>query len=312
MQDLILCLMGPTAAGKTDIACQWMEQLPCEIVSVDSAMIYQDMNIGTAKPSHDILKTSPHHLIDICPPTATYSAAQFCEDVRQVSQGIQARGNIPLLVGGTMMYFRALQQGLAVLPPADEVLRAELVAQHLLHGTDYMHQWLKQVDPHAALRIHAHDTQRTQRALEVYLLTKRPLSDYFAEASSTPQSQFINLSLFPQNRAWLHERIALRFQSMLAAGFLDEVRYLVEHWHVSRMMSSMRSVGYRQALDYLEGMIDYTTFNEQGMAATRQLAKRQLTWLKRWPNMHYYDPEDADVAENMLHFVKQRLTAQGL
>ncbi len=305
MSDLIFCLMGPTASGKTEIACEWVQNLPFEIVSVDSAMIYKDMNIGTAKPTHDILALAPHHLIDICLPTERYSAAQFCQDVHRVSQAINARGKIPLLVGGTMMYFRALQQGLSILPEADELLRAELVGLHQLHGAEYMHAWLKQVDSVSANRIHAQDTQRTQRALEVYLLTQKPLSEFLAEEINAPHHQFVNISLFPNRRTWLHERIAQRFYSMCEAGFLEEVTYLIQHWQVSKETPSMKSVGYRQALDYLEGIIDYTTFREKGVAATRQLAKRQLTWLRSWPNMQYFDPEESGSSENMLECVKR-------
>lgn len=305
MSDLIFCLMGPTGSGKTEIACQWVQHLPFEIISVDSAMIYQDMNIGTAKPNQDVLNAAPHHLIDICAPTARYSAAEFCQDVLRERQSIIARGKIPLLVGGTMMYFRALQQGLSILPKADESLRAELVSLHQLHGAEYMHAWLKAVDSASANRIHAQDTQRTQRALEVYLLTQRPLSELHAEEIQAPRCEFVNICLFPNRRAWLHERIAQRFYAMCDSGFLDEVSYLINHWHVSRETPSMKSVGYRQALDYLEGIIDYTTFCDNAVVATRQLAKRQLTWLRSWPNMQYFDPEESGAIKHMLDCVNQ-------
>ena len=302
---IIFCLMGPTAAGKTAIACEWVRQLPCEIISVDSAMIYQGMDIGTAKPSQEILLDAPHHLIDICSPVETYSAAAFCDAAWALCEGMTARGKIPLFVGGTMMYFRALQLGLSILPEADENIRATLVAQHALHGAKFMHDWLKRVDPIAARRIHANDTQRTQRALEVYLITGRSLSDYLAEITVLPQTQFINISVQPARRAWLHERIAQRFDAMLAEGFVDEVAGLIKQWDLTNMHASMRCVGYRQAFDYLQGLTDYATFCERGVAATRQLAKRQLTWLRSWSDTLVYDAEDTQCMTQILAHAKQ-------
>ena len=311
MVNIAFFLMGPTASGKTALACDWVQRLPFEIISVDSAMIYRDMNIGTAKPDTDTLQHAPHHLIDIRSPIETYSAAEFCKDATALSDALRLQGKIPLFVGGTMMYFRALQQGLSVLPEADAALRSMLVETHDAHGAVHMHAWLTQVDPISAARIHPEDTQRTQRALEVYLLTKRPLSEHLQDSVAKPQVQFINLSVFPENRMWLHQRIAQRFDAMLAQGFLDEVVLLVKKWQLTREHVSMKSVGYRQALDYLAGIVDYTTFREQGIAATRQLAKRQLTWLRSWPNVHHYDPEDRRCSEMILRdvheFMEQRL-----
>lgn len=305
MPKVIFCLMGPTASGKTTIACEWFRQLPFEIISVDSAMIYQGMNIGTAKPDSKTQQDAPHHLIDICSPEARYSAAEFCEDAWAISDAVIARGKIPLLVGGTMMYFRAFQQGLSTLPKADEGVRAELVMQHVMHGSEHMHDWLKRVDPVSALRLHPNDTQRVQRALEVYLLTNTPLADYFAEPAIPSNVKFVNISLFPARRAWLHERIACRFDAMLADGFVHEVSNLITQWDLTSSHPSMRSVGYRQALDYLDGRTDYTTFRDRGVAATRQLAKRQLTWLRSWPEACVFDPEDPTCMAQVLAHVRQ-------
>lgn len=283
MSNLLFCLMGPTAVGKTDVACELVQHFPFEIISVDSAMIYRDMNIGTAKPAKDILKDAPHYLIDILDPVDSYSAALFCEDVTRLSQTIREKGKIPLLVGGTMMYFKALQQGLSLLPEADESVRATLSQKALQHGWLFMHEELARVDPITAARIHPNDTQRIQRALEVYELTQRPLSDFFVSPKIGISHQFVNLILMPESRAWLHERIAKRFEAMLAEGLIDEVENLIIKWGVNKTHPSTRSVGYRQVLDYLEGHFPLHELSLKGIAATRQLAKRQLTWLRHWP-----------------------------
>lgn len=301
----LICLMGPTASGKTALAMQLLQHFPFEIISVDSAMIYQDMNIGTAKPTREELQAAPHHLIDICTPLETYSAAEFCAAVDTLSQNIQARGKIPLLVGGTMMYFRALSQGLCALPEANEAIRETLTAYANKHGQLAMHDWLKQVDPASALRIHANDTQRTQRALEVFLTTERPLSEYLREEQ--PKRACLLLSLFPARRIWLHDRIAARFTQMLSDGFLDEVEALKAHWSVTPQHVSMKCVGYRQALDYLAGMMDHSTFEAQGIAATRQLAKRQLTWLRNWDNIVHFDPEETTLKAEILTVLSKYL-----
>lgn len=299
----VICLMGPTASGKTGIACDLVKQLPYEIISVDSAMIYRDMNIGTAKPEADVLQQAPHRLIDICSPTASYSAAQFCDDADRACEEILKAGKTPLLVGGTMMYFRAFQEGLSALPEADPVIRQTIAAEACEFGWVHMHQKLSKLDPTTAARLHPNDTQRIGRALEVYALTGQPLSEILGTARATRPYRFINMILFPQHRAWLHERIARRFDEMLALGFLDEVDTLLARWHVTREHPAMRSVGYRQALDYREGMCDYSTFRERGIAATRQLAKRQLTWLRSWPHAHYFDPEKPGCFKDMMAFL---------
>ncbi|CAM4466921.1 MAG: tRNA dimethylallyltransferase [Legionella sp.] len=301
MSKLIFCLMGPTASGKTALAMELVKQYPFEIISVDSAMIYRDMDIGTAKPTQEELQAAPHHLLDIKDPTETYSAAQFCTDATSLADAIIQKGKIPLLVGGTMMYFNALQQGLSVLPEANPELRQQLEAEAAQHGWEALHQKLAQVDPTAAQRIHANDTQRIQRALEVYYLTGTCLSDFLAQQQKEESAYtFVNVILFPEQRAWLHERIALRFDQMLAQGFVDEVRQLQHKWRLTTNMPSIRCVGYRQVFDYLHGNDDYPTMREKGIAATRQLAKRQLTWLRHWGKGMRFDPQNTAFTDEVM------------
>lgn len=291
MSNIVFCLMGPTASGKTHLACELRTYFPFELVSVDSALIYRGMDIGTAKPTPEEQKKAPHFLIDIRNPNESYSAAQFCEDALSLCHAIIQKGKIPLLVGGTMMYFNALQQGLSILPEADESIRKKIEAEAELHGWPYLHRQLALIDPQTALRLHAHDAQRIQRALEVYYLTGKSLSLVQQQTKKPPQYQFVNLALFPQQRMWLHERIALRFDSILQQGLIEEVQALQQKWALTQNMPSMRCVGYRQVFDYLEGDFEYALLREKGVAATRQLAKRQLTWLRHWDNALYYDPQ---------------------
>jgi len=307
MSNVIFCLMGPTASGKTALACELVQHFPVEIISVDSAMIYRDMNIGTAKPDTQTLANAPHHLIDILDPPESYSAAQFCEDAVRISEHIFSQGKIPLLVGGTMMYFRALQQGLSCLPKADEETRVQLLQQAEQHGWDYMHKELNRVDPSAAARIHPNDTQRIQRALEVYQITQKPLSDFFSSSKEMPAYRFINLVLMPNERAWLHQRIALRFEQMLALGFIDEVDELLQKWHLTPQHPSLRTVGYRQVIAYLQNEINYADLCAKGIAATRQLAKRQLTWLRHWPEARVFAAENPAIMDEIMVIVKQIL-----
>ncbi|KTC85157.1 tRNA (adenosine(37)-N6)-dimethylallyltransferase MiaA [Legionella brunensis] len=292
MPKTIFCLMGPTASGKTALACELLKIFPFEIISVDSAMIYREMNIGTAKPSLEELEEAPHHLIDILDPIESYSAAEFCEDAVELIEAIYERGKLPLLVGGTMMYFNALQQGLSTLPQADEVIRASLLREAERHGWSYLHQQLEQIDPLSAERIHPNDTQRIQRALEVYQLTGKPLSFFWSEQKGCAKYHFVNIILFPGQRSWLHERIALRFEQMLMKDFVGEVAQLLQKWQLPPTCPSMRSVGYRQVINYLAGDYDYETLQHKGIVATRQLAKRQLTWLRNWPEGLVFDCED--------------------
>ena len=303
--------MGPTASGKTALACELVQHFPVEIISVDSAMIYRGMNIGTAKPDAETLRRAPHQLIDIIDPLDSYSAANFCEDVARLSERIIEQGKIPLLVGGTMMYFRSLQQGLSLLPQADGPIRAELLQQAQEHGWAYMHQELARIDPITAARIHPNDTQRIQRALEVYQLTKKPLSEFLSSNKDAPAYSFVNVSLIPDDRAWLHQRIALRFEQMLAEGFINEVDDLLQKWPLTLEHPSMRSVGYRQVLHYLQGEYDYNTLRENGIAATRQVAKRQLTWLRQWPKMQFFSAENPTSTREIMAIMRQILDNLG-
>ena len=300
MSNLVFCLMGPTASGKTGLACELVSAYPFEIISVDSAMIYRGMDIGTAKPSKEELDKAPHHLINIKDPIESYSAAQFCIDTEALCKAIIQRGRIPLLVGGTMMYFNALQQGLSVLPEADESIRNQIENEAIEHGWNYLHQQLITIDPKTAARIHANDTQRIQRALEVYYLTGTALSVLLAEQKKGTDYRFVNLVLFPDNRAWLHERIALRFEQMLGEGFIEEVRGLHSQWALDTNMPAMRCVGYRQILEYLQDGTDYNLMRDKGIAATRQLAKRQLTWLRHWEKASLYDPQKVKFREEIM------------
>lgn len=304
MSNVIFCLMGPTASGKTALACELVQHLPVEIISVDSAMIYRDMNIGTAKPDKQTLAAAPHHLIDILNPPDHYSAAHFCEDATRISKQIISKGKIPFLVGGTMMYFRALQQGLSSLPEADENVRAQLLQQAEQHGWAYMHEELARVDVLSAARIHPNDSQRIQRALEVYQITNKPLSELLSSSKDMSAYRFVNLVLMPTDRAWLHQRIAQRFDQMLTDGLISEVEALLQKWHLTEADPSMRTVGYRQVLAYLGGECDYADMCAKGVAATRQLAKRQLTWLRHWPGSFVFSAESSANADDILAIMK--------
>lgn len=307
MPSNVFCLMGPTASGKTAVACELVKHFPFEIISVDSAMIYRDMNIGTAKPTTAELIDAPHHLIDIIDPTQAYSAAQFCSDVSSLIKQIVTRGNLPLLVGGTMMYFHALQQGLSKLPEADLAIRQQLTLQAEQEGWESLHAQLARVDPIAANRIHKNDTQRIQRALEVYLLTDKPITDWLAQEEKQSNHTFINMALFPKDRAWLHQRIAQRFDLMLEQDFIGEVQKLLSEWQLPLTSPAMRCVGYRQARDYIEGLDTLGSFREKGIAATRQLAKRQLTWLRHWQNSTTIDCDTADCNREVMAIVQKIL-----
>jgi tRNA dimethylallyltransferase len=293
--------MGPTASGKTDIAIKLVRQLPCEIISVDSALVYREMDIGTAKPSAKELAEAPHHLIDIIDPSETYSAAQFREDALRLMAEITQAGRIPLLVGGTMLYFRALQQGLSELPSADPEVRRHLEAEAEKIGWPALHARLSEIDPVSAQRIKPTDPQRIQRALEVFEMTGKPLSEFFAEQTATPLPyRVIKLIVADSDRVQLHERIALRFYHMLDKGFLEEVRKLYERGDLDIQMPSMRAVGYRQAWQYLNGELEYEEMAERGIIATRQLAKRQMTWLRSEEDAVWLDPLEGDIFSKVL------------
>ncbi len=307
MSKLVFCLMGPTASGKTNLACELLVHFPVELISVDSAMIYREMNIGTAKPSLEELKKAPHHLIDIKDPIESYSAAQFCTEALALCEDIFKQNKIPLLVGGTMMYFNALQKGLSVLPEANERIRSSIEQEAQHYGWPHLHQQLMAIDAETAQRIHAHDSQRIQRALEVYYISGIPLSIFQKEHKKTPDYRFVNFVLFPEQRAWLNERIALRFDEMLRLGFVEEVRQLRDKWPLGRAMPAMRCVGYRQIFEYLDGDYPYAEVREKGIAATRQLAKRQLTWLRHWEAALYYDPQKASFNAELIAKIREIL-----
>lgn len=278
-------LMGPTACGKSDLAVAMCERHPFEIVSVDSALVYRDMDIGTAKPSREVLAAVPHHLIDIRDPADTWSAADFRAAALAVMDEILARGKIPLLVGGTMLYFKALISGLAVLPAADPAVRREIEAFARRQGWPAVHARLAGVDPRAAARIHPNDPQRLQRALEVYELTGRPMTALQQAGSLACPWDFCQIAVMPAARAELHDRIQQRFQRMLAEGLVAEVARLRERDDLGPQSPSMKAVGYRQVWNYLDGDGDFDTMVARAVAATRQLAKRQLTWLRRWQDI---------------------------
>ena len=293
-------LMGPTAAGKTDLAIALSQVLSCELVSVDSAMVYRGMDIGTAKPEPDVLAAHPHRLIDILDPAESYSAARFRSDALTAMADITARGKIPLLVGGTMLYYKALVDGLADMPPADPTLRAALEAEAAADGLEALHRQLAEVDPESAARIHPNDPQRVMRALEVFRVSGLSMTAHrarqLAESRNADASAggrlpytVASLAIAPAERQVLHQRIALRFGQMLEQGFVEEVRALRARSDLHADLPSIRAVGYRQVWDYLDGACDAETMHERGIIATRQLAKRQFTWLRGWSDVHWLD-----------------------
>ena len=312
MKTRAIFLMGPTASGKTGAAVALMSRLPVEIISVDSALVFKDMNIGTAKPDAVTLAVAPHHLIDIIDPTSAYSAANFRSDALRLMADITARGKIPLLVGGTMLYFKSLEGGLSGLPEADPQVRAALDAEAAQIGWLAMHGKLAAIDPVTAARLEPNDTQRIQRALEVYQITGETMSSLFAKQTSEALPyQLLKISLVPSDRAVLHERIALRFDQMLAAGFVDEVRALIAKYPtLTPESTSMRCVGYRQALGHLSGEYDAAELRDRGIFATRQLAKRQLTWLRGMKDIVELDCLNPNLNELVLSEIYQFITSE--
>lgn len=302
MQSLpkVICLMGPTASGKTGLAVELVQKFPVEIISVDSALIYRGMNIGTAKPDAATLRKAPHRLIDIRDPSEAYSAAQFCEDAKREIEGIFSQGKTPLLVGGTMLYFSALQQGLSDLPSSDPEIRAAIKKERETYGLEALHARLSKVDPQSAARIHPNDPQRIQRALEVYDMTRKSLTEWHAaQAKDAANYHFQNFAIAPDDRSVLHDRIQIRFDEMLTQGFVEEVKHLIETGKLIPDTPAMRSVGYRQVYEYLQGNLTYETMREKAIIATRQLAKRQLTWLRNWPTpITWLDPNSPLVTFN--------------
>ena len=301
----MIFLMGPTAAGKTDIAVQLVETLPCEIISVDSALIYRGMDIGTAKPDVETLACAPHRLIDICDPAEAYSAARFRSDALQAIEEIIAADKIPLLVGGTMLYYRALSEGLSSLPSADAAVRVVLEADAERVGWAAMHARLAKIDAESAARIHQNDPQRIQRALEIYEITGRSMTELMRDGEREPFPYPIKkLIVAPPARAELHRRIERRFEQMMAQGFLDEVAGLYARTDLHAGLPAIRSVGYRQLWMHLDGELTLDEAVERGIIATRQLAKRQITWLRAEKNEKWVDGSDRNVMNTVLKFLE--------
>ncbi|AXA55964.1 tRNA (adenosine(37)-N6)-dimethylallyltransferase MiaA [Pseudomonas thivervalensis] len=307
-------LMGPTAAGKTDLAIELTKVLPCELISVDSALVYRGMDIGTAKPSKELLAEFPHRLIDILDPAEAYSAAEFRRDALQAMAEITARGKIPLLVGGTMLYYKALVDGLADMPAADPDVRAQIEEEAARLGWQALHEQLAVIDPESAARIHPNDPQRLSRALEVYRVSGQSMtalrqrqSAQSTEAAASGMQQLpytvANLAIAPADRQVLHRRIEQRFTLMLEQGFIDEVVALRERSDLHAGLPSIRAVGYRQVWDYLDGKLTSAEMRERGIIATRQLAKRQFTWLRSWTDLHWLDSLDCDNLPRALKYL---------
>jgi tRNA dimethylallyltransferase len=299
----IVCLMGPTASGKTQLTYSLVKALPFEVISVDSALVYRGMDIGTAKPTSEELTQVPHRLIDIREPTQAYSAAEFRQDALQEIESILQQQKVPLLVGGTMLYFHVLQQGIAKLPPANAEIRQQLQTEVTAKGLEFLHQRLSKVDPTLAAQIHANDSQRILRALEVYEATGVPLSQWQQQAMPTLPFKVINIGLMPSDRKKLHQDIAARFQQMLGQGLVEEVKQLMQSEGFTSQLPAMRSVGYRQVIAYLQGKYDYTQMVDKAVAATRQLAKRQMTWLRRWQEISLFDCYANHLLEEIIAFL---------
>jgi len=296
----VVCLMGPTASGKTDLALAIADARPVEIVSVDSALVYRGMDIGTAKPDPATLAIYPHRLVDICEPEDAYSAGRFVRDALDAIREIHAAGRLPLLVGGTMLYFRALTRGMAELPDADDAIRDEIDARAAEAGWPALHAELARVDPAAAARIEPADGQRIQRALEVYRASGRPLSELQRETAPAADLEFTRIGLLPGERRLLHERIAARLEDMLQNGFVDEVRGLMRRPALTADAPSMRAVGYRQLWQHLAGETDFDTAARRALYATRQLATRPITWLRGERELFVVDPLEAGALDAIL------------
>lgn len=303
-ERFVIFIMGPTASGKTDLAVDLFNEINAEIISVDSALVYKGMDIGTAKPDVETLKQAPHHLIDICEPAESYSAANFCDDAKKLIKEIFARNRIPILVGGTGLYFRALEKGLSSLPQANPRVRQRLEIKAKEIGWPAMHEILQQVDPDAAKRIQPNDPQRIQRALEVYEITGKSMTylhnEHEAQAFEYPVKKFI---LAPENRAVLHDRIKLRFSQMLEDGLVEEVEGFFNNPGLNSSLPSMRMVGYRQVWQHLAGELEFEEMVERGVIATRQLAKRQITWCRSEENAEWLNSEEKMNLEKILKSV---------
>ena len=298
----IIFLMGPTASGKTSLAIQMAQQHNCELISVDSALIYRDMDVGTAKPTAEELALAPHRLIDILDPSESYSAADFRRDALAEIENIIARGKTPLLVGGTMMYFKALLEGLSPLPSADEAIRSQIFAEAECQGWEALHRQLCEIDPVAGERIHPNDPQRLSRALEVFRITGKTMTELTQTKSAALPYDVVQFAIAPTDRKVLHDLIAKRFVMMLEQGFTQEVARLKARGDLHLDMPSMRCVGYRQCWQYLDNEYDHATMVEKATAATRQLAKRQLTWLRSWPDLQWLESGDEN---NLVTLMRQ-------
>ncbi len=300
----VLFLMGPTASGKTDLALNLFDYMDVEIISVDSALIYREMDIGTAKPDRATLAKYPHALVDILDPTEVYSASDFAEDARQLIDQAHAQGKLPVLVGGTILYFKALAEGLAKLPEANAEIRAEIEAQAEQEGWPSVHARLAQLDPASGERLGPNDQQRIQRALEVFLMTGRSIDSHWQEQQALELPwDVIPIALMPEDRAQLHQRIELRFNQMLEQGFEAEVIRLRERGDLNLNLPSMRCVGYRQMWQYLDGELDWQEMHHKGLVATRQLAKRQMTWLRSWQGAEVIDPLSGNLFKKTLALI---------
>ncbi len=297
--------MGPTAGGKTSLAVELVKHLPLEIISVDSAMVYRGMDIGTAKPGREVLEAAPHRLIDICEPTESYSAGRFRRDAMVAIEDIRKNNRIPVLVGGTGLYFRSLEKGFSDLPATDPAIRARLTKLLRAHGSAALHAELTRVDPAAAQRLHPNDAQRIQRALEVYEMTGTAYSVFTAAGRLGPlPGKVVKLALVPSDRRMLRERTRQRFMRMLENGLVDEVRGFFERADMHEDLTSMRMVGYRQVWSYLAGRLNYPEMQEKAVIATRQLAKRQITWLRREENTTWFDSYRPEIAQELMGFLR--------
>lgn len=304
----VVFLMGPTACGKTALAAALCDSFDAELVSVDAAQVYRGLNIGAAKPLPEFLRRYPHHLVDIRAPDEAYSAAEFCADAGALIEQIHARGKLPILVGGTMFYFSALENGLSELPPADPATRARLGAEIKAHGLAALHARLRRIDPQLAAAIAPADAQRIQRALEIHHLTGRPPSEVMAQsAAARPPFSPLKLGLFTADRRLLHSRIEARFRQMLQQGLVDEVKTIAAGLADPERQTAMRTVGYRQALGFLRGEFSFEEMRAKAIAATRQLAKRQLTWMRHWNNLVWVDNSGDSAADGARAYLQCRL-----
>lgn len=312
MKSFVFCLMGPTAIGKTDIACQLSDYFPFELISVDSSLVYKELNIGAAKPCAEVLAKYPHHLLNVCDLNQVYSVADFCDAVEKICDDIIKRNHIPLMVGGSMMYFHAFQHGLAKLPDANLLVRQQLEDELAQLGALKLHHALQDFDPLSAARIHPNDSQRLLRAHEIYRVSGISWSSHLEQASKKKKFNFINFSMMPEPRVWLHEGIALRFKAMMAQGFVKEVLE-IQSMHPDKLdHPALRSVGYRQVLQYIKGAYDLDTCLEKGIIATRQLAKRQMTWIRGGSSQKIFLQPNQKILQEMIAEIQEILDNEAL